>query len=312
MTEQKSTRDGFGDALLALAEKNKDIVVIDADLADSLRVLKFKEKYPDRFFECGVAEQNMIGVASGLAMTGKIPFATSFSVFIERCFEQIKVSVCYSNVNVKIIGSHAGLVTGQDGATHQALEDIGIMRTLPNMTIVVPCDYNEAMKATKAITELGCPCYLRLGRPKLPIITNESDAFKIGKANLLKEGKDLTIIAAGDSVHDALEAAKLLEKKNISTKVINMHTIKPIDKDSIINAAKQTKAIITVEDHNIINGLGSAVAEVIAESHPTKFKRIGINDLFGQSGSPEELKKKYRIDSSPIVKAALELVEGLK
>ena len=305
--EQLATRDGFGNALTKLGE-DKRIVVLDADLSESTRSKKFKDLYPDRFFNIGISEQDMIGTAAGLAISGKIPFACTFAVFATgRVYDQIRVSVAYSNANVKIIGTHAGLLTGEDGASHQALEDVALMRALPNMTIIQPADALETEKAVKAIIKHEGPVYLRLGRAKIPTITSENQEFEIGKGTILKEGSDITIIASGIMVHKALEAAELLEQENIKAKVINIHTLKPIDKELIINSAKQTKAIITVEDHSVIGGLGSAVAEVLSENHPTKLKRIGVQDKFGESGDSNELYKKYNMDIEDIVKAAKEL-----
>tara|TARA_Y100000310_G_scaffold275909_1_gene292700 strand:+ start:11102 stop:12079 length:978 start_codon:yes stop_codon:yes gene_type:complete len=305
--EQLATRDGFGNALTKLGE-DKRIVVLDADLSESTRSKKFKDLYPDRFFNIGISEQDMIGTAAGLAISGKIPFACTFAVFATgRVYDQIRVSVAYSNANVKIIGTHAGLLTGEDGASHQALEDVALMRALPNMTIIQPADALETEKAVKAIIKHEGPVYLRLGRAKIPTITSENQEFEIGKGTILKEGSDITIIASGIMVHKALEAAELLEQENIKAKVINIHTLKPIDKELIINSAKQTKAIITVEDHSVIGGLGSAVAEVLSENHPTKLKRIGMQDKFGESGDSNELYKKYNMDIEDIVKAAKEL-----
>ncbi|MDP7140832.1 MAG: transketolase family protein [Candidatus Woesearchaeota archaeon] len=305
--EQLATRDGFGNALTKLGE-DKRIVVLDADLSESTRSKKFKDLYPDRFFNMGVSEQDMIGTAAGLAISGKVPFACTFAVFATgRVYDQIRVSVAYSNANVKIIGTHAGLLTGEDGASHQALEDVALMRALPNMTVIQPADALEAEKAVEAIIKHEGPVYLRLGRAKIPTITSENQEFEIGKGTVLKEGSDITIIASGIMVHKALEATELLEQENIKAKVINIHTLKPIDKELIINSAKQTKAIITVEDHSVIGGLGSAVAEVLSENHPTKLKRIGVQDKFGESGSSDELYKKYNMDVEDIVKAAKEL-----
>ncbi|MAG08305.1 transketolase [Candidatus Woesearchaeota archaeon] len=330
---EQATRDGFGNALTKLG-KDKKIVVLDADLSESTRSKKFKELYPDRFFNMGVSEQDMIGTAAGLASSGKIPFACSFAVFATgRVYDQIRVSVAYSNANVKIVGSHAGLLTGEDGASHQATEDITLMRALPNMTVVQPADAIEAEKATEAISKYKGPVYLRLGRHKVPVIfdglshhhsktdgeTNLEEMqkhfdkkykFELGKGLTLKEGNDITIIASGVMLHKALEAAELLEKENIKARVVNIHTIKPIDEKLIIKCAKETKAIITAEDHSIIGGLGSAVAEVISENYPAKLKRIGLRDVFGESGKPEDLYKKFGMDVKDIVDAAKELKQN--
>jgi len=297
----ESTRDGFGKGLLALG-RNKNVVVLSADLSESTRAIWFKEKYPERYIECGVAEQNLMGVAAGLALSGKIPYACSFAVFSPgRNWAQIRVSVCYSGANVKIASTHAGISTGADGATHQALEDIAITRCLPNMTVVVPCDSLEAEKATIAVSKIKGPCYLRLGREKFPVITTKKTPFKIGKANIMRKGKDVTVIACGMIVNEALKAAEQLKK--ISVRVINCHTIKPIDKNIIIKAARETKAIVTAEEHNIYGGLGSAVAEIVSENHPVPIKRVGIKDKFGESGSPKELLKKYGLTDKEIINA---------
>ena len=305
----RSVRDGFGKALVELGKKNKNIVAFSADLAGSVRTNWFAAEFPDRHFEVGIAEQNMAGIASGLAACGKIPFIGSFAVFNPgRNLDQIRSSIAYSNMNVKIIGAHAGITVGQDGATHQALEDISITRALPNMTVLVPCDYDEMFNATIASAEHKGPVYIRSGRPKIPDITKPEDKFVIGKAKLMKQGKDVTIIACGIMVSKALEAAELLEKDKISVRVINMHTIKPIDKDAIIKAAKETKAIITAEEHQVIGGLGSAVAEVVVQNHPVPMEFVGIKDSFGESGSGDELLEKYGLTSKDIVKAVKNLV----
>jgi len=288
--EQKmeATRDGFGKGIVKAGE-NKNVVVLDADLAESTRSIKFQEKYPDRFFDMGIAEMDMIGTACGLAASGKIPFACSFAVFSTgRAYGAMSLAAI-SELNVKIVGSHAGIGTGEDGATHQSIEDISLTRTLPGMTVIQPCDSLEAEKATLALAKHKGIAYLRLTRSKLPIITKESDKFVIGKGVVMKKGKDVAIIATGALVHIALEAAQELKKNKIDASVINIHTIKPIDKQLIIQTAKETKAIVTSEDHSIIGGLGSTVAEILSENYPIKMKRIGINDKFGESGKPDEL-----------------------
>lgn len=305
--ETRSVRDAFGKALVELGKKNKDVVALSADLAGSVRTNWFAEEFPERHFEVGIAEQNMMGIASGLAACGKIPFVASFAAFNPgRNWDQLRVSVCYSNMNVKVIGGHAGISIGEDGATHQALEDIAITRVLPNMTVIVPSDYNEMYDATIAAAKHPGPVYIRSGRPKVEDLPESK--FEIGKANILKKGKDITIIACGLMVQESLKAAELLEKKGISASVINMHTIKPIDKKAIINAAKETKAIITAEEHQVNGGLGSAVAEVLSENYPTKLKIIGIKDTFGESGSPDELLTKYGLTKEHIVKEAEKLL----
>lgn len=309
MSELKATRDGYGEGLVE-AGKNKNVVALDADLAESTRSIKFAEKYPERFFEMGISEQDMIGTAAGLAASGKIPFASSFACFItSRCFGQIRLMAAISNLNIRIVGSHAGLLTGEDGASHQALEDISVMRTLPNMTVIQPADAVEAKKATLALVKHKGPAYLRLGRGKVPIIHDENYKFEIGKGDLLRNGKDVTIIATGALVNEALKAADELERQKINARVINMHTIKPIDKAIIIKAAKETKYIVTAEDHNIIGGLGSAVSEVLSENIPTPLERVGVKDKFGESGKPEELYKKYGLTKENIVKVAKNLIK---
>ena len=308
--EKNSTRSGLGKGLLELGEKNNDVVVLTADLCESTQTNLFKEKFPNRFFECGVAEANMISIAAGLASVGKIPFATTFGVFAPgRNLDQIRVSVCYSDFNVKIASTHCGLNTGEDGASHQATEDIALMRSMPNMKVVVPCDFVEAKKATIAAGTIKGPFYLRYGRNKIPIITNDDTPFKIGKAEVFKKGKDVTIIACGLHVYEALVAAKQLEKDKIDAQVINCHTIKPIDKDTIIKAAKQTGAIVTAEDHQIIGGLGSAIAEVVVDKYPIPIKMVGIKDRFGTSGNPDELMVEYGLTSSDIVNAVYEVLK---
>lgn len=292
--EQVPTRDGYGQGLVALGEKNKNVVVLTGDLADSTKASDFQKKFPNRFIECGIAEQNMMGIAAGLALSGKIPFVSSYAVFVPgRCWDQLRVSVCYSKANVKVAGAHAGISVGPDGATHQALEDIATVRVLPNITVVVPCDAIETKKVTIASGEHKGPFYFRFSREKTPVVTTVDTPFKIGKAEILKEGGDVTIIACGPLVYQSLVAAKELEKEKISTKVINNHTIKPIDKLTLASAAKETGAVVTVEEHQINGGLGGAVAEVLAENFPVPIERVGMPDSFGESGTPDELLEKY-------------------
>ncbi|MFC1686053.1 transketolase family protein [Nanoarchaeota archaeon] len=304
----ESTREGFGRALVKLG-KNKEVLALSADLSESTKLSNFIKKFPKQYIEMGVAEQNMAGVSAGLALCGKIPFISSYAVFSPgRNWEQIRVSVCYSKANVKIAGCHAGLLTGPDGATHQALEDIAITRCLPNMTVIVPADSIEAEKATIAAASIKGPVYLRFGREKVPVITTKRSLFKVGKAEVLKEGKDVCVIACGVMVYEALIAAKELEKQGISVMVINNHTIKPFDEKTIISAAKKCKAIVTAEEHQITGGLGSAVAEVLSKSQPTPMKFVGVKDTFGESGNPEELMRKYECDSKSIIKAVKEVL----
>lgn len=304
--EEISVRDGFGEGLVLAADENPNIVVLTADLTESTRVGAFKDKYPERFFEVGVAEQNLVTVASGLASVGKIPFATSYAVFSPgRNWEQIRTTICYNDQPVKLIGCHAGISVGPDGATHQALEDIALMRVLPNMTVISPCDVIEAKKATLALVKINQPCYLRLSRNKSAVITTDKTPFEIGKAAVFSEGRDVTIVATGQMVHKALLAAKKLNESNISARVINCHTIKPLDTRTIINAAEETGAIVTIEDHQKIGGLGSAIAELLAEQFPIPLRIIGINDIFGESGNTDELFQKYNLTTDNIIKEVL-------
>lgn len=309
----KSTRAGFGEALLKMSKKNSDIVVVSADLAESTRVQDFAKKYPTRFIEVGVAEQNMLGVAAGLALSGKVAVATSFAVFSPgRSWDQLRISICYSDANVKIIGHHTGLSVGEDGASHQALEDIAITRCLPNLTIVAPADYIEAQKATEAILKIKGPVYLRLTRPNTPIFTSATTPFKIGQANMLLPGKDITIIAHGPLVYEALQAAKILAEQNIKAEVINCHTIKPLDEKTILQSAKKTKLVLTVEDHQKIGGLGSAVSEILSQKLPTPLTILGVKDTFGESGNYLKLWHKYGLDRNHIVHEAKQLYNNHK
>ncbi len=301
-------RNGYGEGIERAAREDRDVIAIDADLAESTRSLRVRKVDPKRFFYAGICEQNMIGVAAGLALEGKKVFASSFAIFVTgRPFEQIRHAVCYNNVPVKIVGSHAGIHTGEDGASAQATEDIGAMRTLPNMNIIVPADSIEAREATLFLKDFREPCYMRTNRNPTPLIYREGYRFEFGKGVLLREGKDAAIIACGALVAESLKAARLLEKEGIDTRVINMHTIKPIDKDIILKAARETKAIITAEDHQIVGGLGSAVSEVLAENGAgTKLTRIGLKGHFGESGESHELYKKYGLDAEGIVRAVKE------
>lgn len=310
-TSQGATRDGYGEALLELGERNPDVVILTADLAESTRVEAFAKKFPDRFIECGVAEQNMMGIAAGLAAAGKIPFVSSYAVFSPgRNWDQLRVSVAYSNLPVKIAGHHTGLMVGPDGATHQALEDIAITRVLPNMTVVVPCDAIEAKKATIAATSLKGPVYLRFTREKTPIITSEESPFTIGKAEVLWDSSDHSLVArcaitaCGPVVYEALKAAKELEAEGIGSIVVDNHTVKPMDEETIVSVATRCGAVVTVEDHQVAGGMGSAVAEVLARHRPVPIEFIGMQDQFGESGQAEELLKKYHMTAGDIVEAA--------
>ena len=311
--KKEATRSGYGRGLVKLGEKHKDVMSFCCDLTESTKVDAFKEKFPNRFVEVGVAEQNMAGLAAGAALSGKVPYISSYAAFSPgRNWDQIRVSICYNNLNVKIQGAHAGISVGPDGATHQALEDIGIMRVLPNMKVVVPCDSIEAEKATISSYSVKGPVYIRLGRNNIPIITENKTPFKFGKANIIKEGKDLTIIACGSMVYHSLVCAEKLQKEGVSAKVINCHTIKPIDQKTIIEAAKKTGAIVTAEEHQINTGLGSAIAEVLSKNYPVPIEMVGIQDTFGESGEPEELIERYKCSSEDILKAAKKVLRRKK
>ena len=301
---EKETRAGFGEGIYELGKSNENVVVLTADLAGSLKLHPFIKDFPERYLQCGIAEANMIGIAAGLTIGGKIPFTTTFANFSTgRVYDQIRQSVAYSGKNVKICASHAGLTLGEDGATHQILEDIGLMKMLPGMTVIVPADYNQTKAATMAIADYEGPVYLRFGRPVWPIFTNEAD-FVIGKAQQFSEGTDVTIFACGHLVWKAIEAGKILEEKGISVEVINIHTIKPLDVDAVLASIKKTKCAVTAEEHNIIGGLGDAIAQVAAKNFPIPIEYVGTNDTFGESGKPLELLVKYGLDTEHIVAAA--------
>ena len=302
--DKKETRAGYGAAMYELGQQNPDVVVLTADLAGSLRLDDYMAHFPERFYNCGVAEANMVGIAAGLTIGGKIPFATSFANFLTgRVYDQIRQSVAYANKNVKLCASHAGLTLGEDGATHQILEDIGLMRMLPNMTVVVPCDYNQTKAATHAITAHKGPVYLRFGRPKVANFTDASAPFEIGKAQVLHQGTDVTIIACGHLVWKAIEAGKAMEERGISVEVINMHTIKPLDEAAIIASATKTGRVVTAEEHQRNGGLGDAVANVLARHCPVPIEMVAVDDSFGESGKPEELMTKYGIDTPDVIRA---------
>lgn len=313
--EKTPTRNGFGDALLEIGKENENVVALTADLSESVRTHKFAEAFPERFYEVGIAEQNLVSVASGLAHQGKIPFAASYAVFSPgRNWEQIRTTVCYNNQPVKIIGSHSGLLTGPDGGTHQALEDIAITRVLPNMTVISPCDYQEAFKATVKMSETTDSTYMRLSREKTPQITTLETPFEIGKALTLFEPKDpekvdVGIISTGVITYQALKTAQKLEEEGMSVEVINIHTIKPLDQDAIIKLAQKAGAIVTVEEHQINGGLGSAVAEVLSSNHPTPMEFVGVRDKYGESGNGFELFKHFEVDESAIEKAVKKVIE---
>lgn len=305
-----ATREAYGAALAELGEKYKDVVVLDADLSKSTKTNDFKKKYPERFFNMGISEQDLLGTAAGFATCGKIPFASTFAMFATgRAFEQIRNSIAYPKLNVKIAATHAGITLGEDGASHQAIEDVAIMRAVPNMTIINPADALSTRKAIEAAILHNGPMYIRLGRLGVPEVYKNDIDFEIGKGIILEEGRDVTIIAAGFMVHIALEASAMLNEEGISAEVIDMHTIKPIDKELIINSAKKTGAIVTAEEHNIIGGLGGAVAEVLCEEYPVPMVRVGIKDVFGQSGKPMELVDLYGISPKDVAEAAKQAIE---
>jgi transketolase len=311
--EKKATRDGFGEGLLEVGRKNPNVVALTADLGDSTRSEWFMKEFPERFFDVGISEQDMIGTAVGLSIRGKIPFATSFSCFgTTRAYDQIRVSVCYNEANVKLAGTHSGITTGSDGATAQTLEDIATMRVLPNMTVIVPCDAVEAKKATIAAAEWKGPVYIRLGREKMPIITKEEDDFAIGKGRLLREGKDVSIFACGIMVAEALEAADILANEKISAEVIDLHTVKPIDQELITASAKKTGCAVAAEEHNVQAGFGSAVCEVLAEHCPVPVEFFGMKSIFGESGEAAELLELYHLTPSDLAKAAKKTLKRKK
>lgn len=304
-----ATRDAYGKALVKLGQINDSVVVLDADLSKSTKTNDFYKAFPERFFNMGIAEQNLVGAACGFAAAGKIPFASSFAMFATgRAFEIIRNSVAYPKLNVKICATHAGLTVGEDGASHQSIEDIAIMRALPNMTVLVPADGIEAEQMILEAANYNGPMYVRLGRSAVPTLFDENYKFEIGKGCVVREGNDATIIACGIMVNEAILAHESLKSEGINVRVINMSTIKPIDREIIINAAKETKAIVTAEEHNIIGGLGSAVSEVVSEECPVVIKKVGVKDTFGESGTPVELLKKYGLTSKDIVNAVKEAI----
>jgi transketolase len=309
MTGKKATRDGFGAGIYEASLKNENIVALCADLVGSLKLDKFIETHPKRFFQVGIAEANMMGIAAGLALSGKIPYTTTFANFSTgRVYDQIRQSIAYSEKNVKICASHAGLTLGEDGATHQILEDIGLMKMLPGMTVINPCDYNQTKAATMAIADHEGPVYLRFGRPGWPIFIPEDQEFVIGKALHMNEGKDISIVATGHMVWFAVEAAQQLEAEGISVDLINIHTIKPLDEEAIITSAKKTGAMLVAEEHQMLGGLGESIAGVLARNNPIPMEQVAVNDSFGESGKPADLLVKYGLSTDDIIKAAKKLI----
>jgi transketolase len=308
----KDTRSGFGEALLQLGKENSNIFALCADLTGSLKMDAFKAAFPERFIQTGIAEANMLGISAGLALSGKIPLCGSFAAFVTgRVYDQIRMVVAYSNLNVKIIASHAGITVGEDGATHQMMEDIGLMKMLPNMTVINTCDFNQTKAATLAIANYVGPVYLRFGRPVVPNFTPENQQFEIGKANLLKEGTDVTIIATGHLVWEALVAAKQLKEKGIDAEVINIHTIKPLDEDAVLKSVNKTKCVVTAEEHLMNGGLGDSIAQLLVRKYPAPLEIVAVNDMFGESGTPEQLMKKYGLDAPNIILATEKVLKRL-
>ncbi len=309
-TEMKDTRSGFGDGLLEAGKRNDNVVALCADLTGSLKMDAFKDAFPDRFIQAGIAEANMMGVAAGLTIGGKIPFTGTFANFSTgRVYDQIRQSIAYSGKNVKIAASHAGLTLGEDGATHQILEDIGLMKMLPGMVVINPCDYEQTKAATIAIAEYDGPVYLRFGRPKWPVFTPANQKFEIGKAVTFQEGNDVTIIATGHCVWESLKAAEELESEGLSVEVINIHTIKPLDDEAILKSVAKTRRVVTAEEHQMNGGLGDSVAQLLARNNPTPIEYVAVDDSFGESGKPEELFEKYGLGKSSIVEAVKRVME---
>lgn len=295
-------RDGYGKALLELCEKGENIMVLDADVAKSTRTIWIRDKYPERFMDMGIAEQDMVGTAAGLALSGMTPFVSTYCVFLAgRAWDQIRTTVCYNNLNVKLGGAHAGISVGPDGATHQALEDVALMRVLPNMTVIVPCDAEETRKATLAMARVQGPCFVRFGREAVPVITDESTPFELGKARLCREGGDVTVFANGAMVYEAMNAAETLAKEGVSVRVYDLHTIKPLDEAAIVAAARETGCIVTAEEHQVYGGMGSAVAECLVKNCPVPVEMVAVQDSFGESGQPQQLMDKYGLNEAAIV-----------
>jgi len=309
----KDTRSGFGEGLTKLGRNNPNVVALCADLTGSLKMQDFKTENPERFFQVGVAEANMMGIASGLTIGGKIPFTGTFANFSTgRVYDQIRQSIAYSSKNVKICASHAGITLGEDGATHQILEDIGLMKMLPGMTVINPCDFNQTKLATIAISKFKGPVYLRFGRPKVPNFTNEKSTFEIGKGMLLKEGNDVTLIATGHLVWEAIKAAEEVKKQNINVEVINIHTIKPLDDQIIVDSVKKTGCLVTAEEHNHIGGLGESISGMLSKKYPTPQEFVAVNDTFGESGTPSQLMEKYGLNTETIIQKLKKVIKRKK
>ena len=301
MSSRVPMRDGYGKALMELCEKRKDVMVLDADVAKSTRTVWIRDKYPEHFLDMGISEQDMVGTAAGLALSGMVPFASTYCVFLAgRAWDQIRTTVCYNNLNVKLGGAHAGISVGPDGATHQALEDVALMRVLPNMTVIVPCDAEETRKATLAMAERQGPCFVRFGREAVPVVTDESTPFEIGKARLCREGRDVTVFANGAMVFEAQNAADALAKEGISVRVYDLHTVKPLDEEAVLKAAEETGCVVTAEEHQVNGGMGSAVAECLAKHCPVPMEFVGMQDSFGESGDPQELMDKYGLNQKTV------------
>jgi len=301
MSSRVPMRDGYGKALMELCEKRKDVMVLDADVAKSTRTVWIRDKYPEHFLDMGISEQDMVGTAAGLALSGMVPFASTYCVFLAgRAWDQIRTTVCYNNLNVKLGGAHAGISVGPDGATHQALEDVALMRVLPNMTVIVPCDAEETRKATLAMAERQGPCFVRFGREAVPVVTDENTPFEIGKARLCREGSDVTVFANGAMVFEAQNAADALAAEGISVRVVDLHTVKPLDEEAVLKAAEETGCIVTAEEHQVNGGMGSTVAEFLAKHCPVPMEFVGMQDSFGESGDPQELMDKYGLNQKTI------------
>ena len=308
--EKKDTRSGFGAGLLEAGRRNPKVVAFCADLTGSLKMGDFAKEFPERFFQTGIAEANMTNMAAGMALSGFVPFTGTFAAFATgRVYDQIRQCVAYSNKNVKIAASHAGVTLGEDGATHQILEDIGLMKMLPNMTVVVPCDYNQTMNATIAAAEYDGPVYLRFGRPRVPNFTPADQKFEIGKAQMIQEGKDVTIFACGHLVWKAIEALEILKEQGISAELINIHTIKPLDVEAVLKSVAKTRCVVTAEEHMRNGGLGDSIAQVLALNNPAPIEMVAVNDIFGQSGTPDELLKAYHLDTPDIVEAVNKVIK---